>query len=308
MNKNNFNGKNIIITGASRGIGFQITKKFIESGSNVAICSKNLKKLKLAISQLEKIKKKNQVLFYQKVDISNKKNVAYFIFTSIKKLKKVDILINNAGGYGPKGKSEKVSWKKWINTIEVNLFGPILLTRLIIKHFKKNNYGKIIQLSGGGVSGPLPFLNAYGTSKIAVVRYMQSLSEEVKNYNININTIAPGAINTDMLKEILKEGPKKVGKHHYKKAMYQRKIGGTSYKKALDLIFFLSSDESNYMKGKIIHSLWDDWKNFSKHKKIIDNSDIYTLKRVSPKDRGLKWGFVKKNIKFDKQFGPYKKF
>ena len=68
---------------------------------------------------------------------------------------------------------------------------------------------------------------------------MQSLSEEVKNYNININTIAPGAINTDMLKEILKEGPKKVGQHHYKKAMYQRKIGGTSYKKSFrpDIFF-----------------------------------------------------------------------
>ena len=88
------------------------------------------------------------------------------------------------------------------------MYGPILLTRLIIKHFKKNNYGKIIQLSGGGVSGPLPFLNAYGTSKIAVVRYMQSLSEEVKNYNININTIL-GAINTDMLKEILKKDQKR---------------------------------------------------------------------------------------------------
>ena len=158
--------------------------------------------------KLNKIKTKNQKIFFMKVDITKKEQVDKFYKSSLKKFKIIDILINNAGIYGPKGYSENVNWNKWKKAIEVNLFGSIMITRNIIKHFKKNNYGKIIQLAGGGVAGPLPMMSAYGTSKIAVVRFMHSLSEEVKNFNININTVAPGSINTDMLKEVFK-GPKK---------------------------------------------------------------------------------------------------
>ena len=75
------------------------------------------------------------------------------------------------------GFSESVNWSKWVNAIKTNLFGSIY-SRLLIKHFKKNNYGKIIQLAGGGVAGPLPMMTAYGVSKVAIVRYMHSLSEK----------------------------------------------------------------------------------------------------------------------------------
>ena len=77
-------------------------------------------------------------------------------------------------------------------------------------------------MSGGGVAGPLPRISAYAASKIAVVRFMEGLSKEVEDYNIKVNTVAPGAINTDMLKEILKSGPKKIGKHYFEKALIQK--------------------------------------------------------------------------------------
>ena len=127
---------------------------------------------------------------------------------SIKKFKKIDILINNGGVYGPKGFIEKINWNAWVKTIEINLFGSVLLCKEVIPYFKKRNQGKIIQLSGGGAAAPLPMISGYAASKAGIVRFIETLSEEVKDYNIQVNSVAPGAINTEMLNEILKAGPK----------------------------------------------------------------------------------------------------
>ena len=82
-------------------------------------------------------------------------------------------------------------------------------------HFKKRNIGKIIQLSGGGAAAPLPRISGYAVSKVGIVRFIENLSEEVKDYQIDINSVAPGAINTKMLNEVLEAGPKKIGNYAY---------------------------------------------------------------------------------------------
>jgi len=301
----NFRGKTVIITGASRGIGYEVAKNYLKFGANLMICSKDPKNIKKSYLKLKKIKKSYQKLYYQVTDISSPEDINLLINQTIKKLKKIDILINNAGIYGPRGIIEKVNWNEWVKTIEVNLFGPVLLCRSVIPHFKKRNKGKIIQLSGGGVAGPLPRISGYAISKIGVVRFMENLSEEVKKYNIDINTVAPGAINTGMIKEILKEGPKNIGTYYYKKALVQKKEGGTSYNKATDLILFLGSKYSDGIKGKLISALWDDWKNWSKYIKILQNSDLYTLKRINSKDRGFNWGEVKVKSNYDRLLASF---
>ena len=179
------------------------------------------------------------------------------------------------------------------------------MCRAVIPFFKKKNRGKIIQLSGGGVAGPLPRISGYAISKIGVVRFIETLSEEVKKYKINVNTVAPGAINTNMLQELLDSGPKKIGTYYYKKALIQKNKGGTSYKKACDLILFLGSKFSNGIKGKLIHALWDDWKVLPKYIKILKNSDLYTLKRINPMDRGFNFGNSKRKSDYDKLFAPF---
>ncbi len=301
-----FKDKNVIITGASKGIGFETAKIFLKEGANISICSKNSKNLKNALKKLNKIKTKNQQIIYKVFNISNENKIKDFVKYSIDKFKQIHILINNAGVYGPKGETENVKWKEFKKVFDINFFGSVIFSRLLIKHFKKKNYGKIVQLAGGGIAGSIPRINAYGASKIAIVRYMQSLSDELKKYNININSISPGAINTGMLDEIITAGDKKVGAHYYKKAIKQKLIGGSPYKKATDLIIFLSSEQSSFLKGKIIHALWDDWNNFKKYKKKIINSDFFTLKRTNPYDRGYKWGMKKSKYNFDKLFAPAK--
>ena len=111
--------------------------------------------------------------------------------------------------------------------MRVNLFGSVLCCRAVLPHFRANGYGKIIQLSGGGATSPLPRLSAYAASKAAVVRFAETLAEEVRGTGIDVNAIAPGALNTRLLDEVLEAGPERVGDAFYERALEQRSSGGT---------------------------------------------------------------------------------
>jgi len=279
-----------IITGASEGLGFEIAKKFIFEGANITICSRNKKNLKLAKESLIKILHSNQRILVVPADVSKQSDVKKIINLTIKKFGKCNILVNNAGIYGPKGKIENINWKDWKKTIEINLFGSILMCKNLIKYFKKKKYGKIIQLSGGGATNPLPNLSAYAASKAAIVRFMETLALEVRDFNIDINSIAPGALNTKMLDEVIKSGPNKVGSDFYRRALKQKKTGGTSLNYGADLAVFLASSESDGITGRLISAVWDNWKEWPKHINKLSNSDVYTLRRIIGRDRGFSWG------------------
>lgn len=286
----NFKNQVVIVTGASKGLGYEVAKYFLKYGSNLVICSRNINEIKKAYEKLNRVKKKYQKIFYSVTDVSSYVQVKKLVNITIKKFKRIDILVNNAGIYGPKGNIEKTSWDEWVKAIEINLFGSVHLCRAVMPYFKKKNKGKIIQLSGGGAASPLPLISSYAVSKAAVVRFVENLSEELKDYKIDINAVAPGPLNTSMLDEVLKAGPKKVGKNFYNKSLKQKKTGGTPFIKVCELILFLGSKYSNGIKGKLISALWDDWKNWINYKELLQNSDAYTLRRIVGKERGFEWG------------------
>jgi NAD(P)-dependent dehydrogenase (short-subunit alcohol dehydrogenase family) len=276
-----------IITGGSEGLGFEIAKKFILAGASITICSRNKKNLKSAEFKLKKLLNKNQKLLTIVADISKENDVKKLIKITIRKLGDCSILVNNAGIYGPKNKLEKINWKEWKKTIEINLFGSVLMCKELINHFKKKRYGKIIQLSGGGATNPLPYLSAYAASKAGIIRFSETLANEVANYNISVNAIAPGALNTRMLDEVIKAGPDKVGIDFYKRSVNQKKTGGTPLSSASDLAVFLASSQSDNITGKLISALWDKWEDWPKYADKIMNSDVYTIRRIVGKDRGF---------------------
>ena len=285
LNSNYFKKKTFIITGANQGLGLEIAKHFYQLGSNIAICARDKNKLLQVKKQLKP--KPNQIIIIEKCDVSKSNEIDIFFKKIEKKFKNIDVLINNAGVYGPKGKMEDTSWKDFKKTLDINLFGSIYFTKKIIPYFKKKNKGKIIQISGGGAASPLPFFSAYATSKAGIVRFVENISEELKSYNIDINAIAPGPINTRMLDEVLTKQPKEVGELFYKKSLKQKKNGGTDIKKILECIEFLSYKKSDGISGKLISVLWDNWKNFNKYKKILKKSDVGNLRRIIGRDRKL---------------------
>jgi 3-oxoacyl-[acyl-carrier protein] reductase len=202
---------------------------------------------------------------------------------------RVDILVNNAGVYGPKGPIEEVDWIEWTAAIEVNLFGSVLACRAVLPSMRANRYGKIIQLSGGGATAPLPRLSAYAASKAAVVRFAETLAEEVREDGIDVNAVAPGALNTRLLEEVLEAGPERVGSSFYERALKQSREGGTPLERGASLAVFLASAASDGITGRLISAQWDPWEELATNAAQLESSDVYTLRRIVPGDRGLDW-------------------
>lgn len=283
-------GKNAIITGGNQGLGFEIAKKFILGGANVMICARDYDLLQRALEDLLPHKSPKQVIAIHKTNVASPSEVNELIESSLSEMGSIEILVNNAGIYGPMGDIEKNNWEDWVNTIEVNLFGSVLMCRGVLPFFKQKNYGKVIQISGGGATNPMPRLSAYAASKAAVIRFMESFAEEVKDFGIDVNAIAPGALNTRLLGEVLEAGPEYVGPDLYEKSLKQKESGGNSFEPATDLALFLASDKSNGISGKLISAIWDNWHNFPEHQSELSVSDIYTLRRITGRERGYTWG------------------
>jgi NAD(P)-dependent dehydrogenase (short-subunit alcohol dehydrogenase family) len=282
-------GRVAIITGANQGLGEAIAMEFVRQGAGVFICARDKGKLLAVKEKLEKISAEDQKVYAMVTDVSNESEVEKLINTSIVEFNHVDILVNNAGVYGPKGPIEKVDSDDWVKAIEINLCGVFYCCKHIITHMKKNNYGKIINLSGGGATSPLPFISAYAASKAGVVRFTETLAGECNSFKIDVNAIAPGALNTRLLDEVLSAGPYIVGKDFYEKALKQKKDGGVPLEVGVELCVFLASSQSDGITGRIISAKWDPWKSLSNRRKELMASDIYTLRRITPEDRGKKW-------------------
>ena len=214
-------GKTAIITGANQGLGKEISRHFLIAGANVMLCARNYGLLQETEQELYPLLYDNQQMFIKKCDVSNQGEVNALVEDTFKKLGGCQILVNNAGIYGPKGTIENQNWEEWKKSIEINLYGSVWMCRMLLPYLKKQKYGKIIQLSGGGATNPLPNISAYATSKAAIIRFAETLAEEVRNFGIDVNAIAPGALNTHMLQEVLDSGPEIVGIDFYEKALAQ---------------------------------------------------------------------------------------
>lgn len=278
---------NALITGGSQGLGKAIAEHFLREGANVCICARNEQELATAHDEL-KTKFPSQRVLAKRCDISSEAQVdelASFVLSEFGSLR---ALVLNAGIYGPMGPTESVSLDDWRRAIEINLFGVLLPCRAWIPHFKKNG-GKIIVISGGGATNPLPNISSYAASKAAVVRLAETLAEELKPFHVDVNAIAPGALKTRLVKQVLDAGPEKVGADFFAKNKKWAEDGSVPLDLGARLAVYLASAESDGITGKLISAQWDPWENLQKFKSDL-GGDIYTLRRIVPKDRGKTWG------------------
>jgi 3-oxoacyl-[acyl-carrier protein] reductase len=283
-------GKVAIITGANQGLGLEIAKKYVLAGANVMLCARNPDLLQEAQADLIKLATVDQKIIAKATDVSVEADVKALVNETLEKLGGCHILVNNAGIYGPKGEIEAVDWAEWIKAIEINVYGSVLMCREIIPHFKTQGYGKVIQLSGGGATNPIPRISAYAVSKAAIVRFAETLAEEVRGTGIDVNAIAPGALNTRMLDEVLEAGPDKVGQAFYERSVKQKESGGAPLDRGADLALFLASSASDGITAKLISAVWDNWEQWPEHLDDLNSSDAYTLRRIAGRDRSMEWG------------------
>jgi NAD(P)-dependent dehydrogenase (short-subunit alcohol dehydrogenase family) len=145
-------------------------------------------------------------------------------------------------------------------------------------------------LSGGGATTPLPRITAYAAAKAAIVRLAESVALDVKEAGIDVNSIAPGALNTRMMNELIAAGPAAVGQAFFDRMRKVAEEGGTPLERGASLAVFLASAESDGITGRLLSAPWDPWEALQQHRGDLDASDIYTLRRIVPKDRGKTWG------------------
>ena len=282
-------GKRILITGASEGLGYAVAERCLVEGASVAICARSPDRIERAGAALRASAREGQRVVATVADVSNPQQVKALVASAARELGGLDGLVNNAGIYGPKGLIEEVDWGDWARAIEINLMGTVLPCREVLPLFRSRGSGKIVNLSGGGATAPLPRISAYAASKAAVVRFTETLAEELRGTSIDANAVAPGALNTRLLDEVLAAGPDKVGKNFHDRALKQKADGGAGLEKGAALCAFLLSAASDGITGRLLSAVWDPWADLPARRAELAESDIYTLRRIVPKDRGKNW-------------------
>jgi 3-oxoacyl-[acyl-carrier protein] reductase len=283
-------GKKILVTGASQGLGRAIAEMSIREGASVLIASRSKADIERVGKELSRSAPDGQRVIAIAADVSKPSEAESLVHSAVNDLGGLDGLVNNAGIYGPKGLIEEVDWADWVRAIEINLMGTVLMCRAALPVFRQRRYGKIVNLSGGGATQPLPRLSAYAASKAAVVRFSDTLAEELAGSGVDVNSIAPGPLNTRLLDEVLEAGPEKVGQPFYDRMVQQKAEGGAPLDKGAALCTFLLSSESDGISGRLLSALWDPWDRLPSLKSELAGTDIYTLRRIVPKDRGRTWG------------------
>ena len=236
---NDLKGKNIIITGASGGIGNSIVKRLIENGANILASGTRIEKLEELKKNFEKIK-------ILKFDISQSDKIEEFIDNATKELGgSLDCIVNNAG-VTQDNLAIRMSLEEWQKVIDINLTSTFLMSKFAIKKMLKNKSGKIVNITSVvGHTGNLGQAN-YTASKAGIIAMSKSLSIEYAKKNINVNCISPGFIKTAMTDKIDEK---------YKEIIIS-KIPSARLGEPEDIanaVLFLLSNQSNYINGETTH-------------------------------------------------------
>ncbi|MBM4401493.1 MAG: SDR family oxidoreductase, partial [Crenarchaeota archaeon] len=189
-------GKVALITGAGRGIGQALALGLSHEGADVALVARTKHELE---QTAQKICGTGRRALPITADVSNSASVEHMVKNVLKEFDRIDILVNNASRQPPIGPLVENDPEEWTHAVAVNLFGAFYCIQAVLPGMIARRCGKIINLSGGGATGPRPNFSAYAVSKASIVRLTETLAEELKRFNIQVNAIAPGAINTRML-------------------------------------------------------------------------------------------------------------
>lgn len=263
----------IVITGASSGIGRFLAESLSARGDDVCRLSRS-----------------RPVAFGFECDVSRWGAVTECAATIAAAWGTVDALICCAGIQEPIGPAMEIEPTQWRKNLGVNLDGTFFSIRAFYPLLKKASArSKIICFSGGGATSPRPNFAAYGVAKTGVVRLVETLATEWANSSPDINAIAPGAIFTKMTEQVLKSGAGLAGQKEFEQASKLPRDNAESLRKVFGLVEFLLSSRSDGISGKLISAQWDPWNEFSKLKDDLAG-DIYTLRRITPGDRGKQWG------------------
>ena len=232
-----FQHKAVLITGAGRGVGKRLAIGFAAAGARVGLVARS--KSELDLTKLE-IEHAGGTALHLRADVKNPDSIHSAVERMRAHYGEIGVLICAAGIQGPVGPFVENAMAAWAETIETNLMGVVNTVAAVLPEMVRQRSGKIIAMAGGGGSKVRPNFTAYASSKAALIRFVECLSEEVRSSNVQINCMSPGGAYTHMTDEILKAG-EKAGEKEISDATQIRITGGVPAAKQVELAMFLAS-------------------------------------------------------------------
>lgn len=273
---------NVVLTGSSTGIGRALAEHLLAGGHMVWGLARS--------DQADLAARFPSGFRASRCDVANWTQVSAAAAEVSRAWSHVDGLVACAGLQGELGPAHLADPAKWSATVRANLDGTYYAFRAF--HAKlacAPRRAKFVAFSGGGATKARPNFSAYAAAKTGVVRLIETLAEELRDQPIDLNSIAPGAINTRLTEEVLALGPKVVGEAEFASAQKQKATGGASMGKVLGLVDWLLSPASDRISGRLLAAPWDPWATLDRHAAEFAGSDIYTLRRILPEERGRKF-------------------
>jgi 3-oxoacyl-[acyl-carrier protein] reductase len=273
---------NIVVTGSSTGIGRALAQRLVGEDHTVWGLARS--------EQAAFSAGKSGTFSASRCDVASWAEVEGAFAQIGAKWKHIDGLVCCAGAHGEVGPAVRADPEKWSATVRANLDGTFNSIRaaygLLVRAPRR---AKIVCFAGGGATKARTNFSAYGIAKTGIVRLVETIAEEEIQAPLDINAVAPGAIATRLTDEIIALGPDIAGQAEFDSALKQKAGGGASLEHALDLVEWLLSPKSDGITGKLISAPWDPWHGLADHAHSLARSDVYTLRRILPADRGMKF-------------------
>lgn len=267
-----FKDKPVLITGAGRGIGKRIAIGFGQAGARVGLLARGKAELDLADMEIEHAGGTSLRL---RADVRDYDQVAAAVDRMRGQYGGVHALFCAAGVQGPIGPFADSNPRDWAEVLNTNLVGAMHAVRAVLPQMIERRSGKIILISGGGAEEARPCFSIYAATKTALVRFAESVAEEVRDDNVQINCMYPGPTYTNSTDEVLRAG-ERAGWQEVQEASQVRTHGGTPPDKQINLALFLASERSNHITGKLLH-VNEDWRRLE-HANLHAGS--FTLRRL----------------------------
>jgi len=271
---NELDGRSIVVTGGSMGIGQSVARRCLEAGANVTICARGEHALERTLAHFESDGYAGRIASIS-IDVSRSDDVARAFDVATASFGRIDGLAHAAAVLEPIGSILDVDPAAWLRTVEVDLFGTFLVTREACKRMRERG-GRIVLFAGGGASTPYPNFTAYACSKVAVVRFAESVALEMRPFGIEINALAPGLVATRMIEQTLQAG-------------FSTTAAAVGPEIAANCVAFLLSDAAQGISGKFVAPNYDDYARWPEHLEELQSTDIFSLRRILPKERGMGW-------------------
>ena len=246
----NLKGKTALITGAGTGLGVAIAQRFVKDGAKICISGRRREKLE----QTAKTLPKGSVIVCQG-DVTKEADVKRMVETTVKFGGKLDVLVNNAA-HDIKGNITNLAPDDWRTVIDINPTGPFLLMHEVLPLMIKAGGGSIINIASLGGTRCLPICPAYCTSKAGLIMLTQQAALDYGKYQIRVNAVCPGGIDSDLLDEMILPLAKKLGTDkqggldYFSKDVPLRRVSKAG--EITGLISYLASDDSSFMTGSAL--------------------------------------------------------